>query len=236
MNIAIILAGGKGSRTGASIPKQYVEIAGRPMIGFCLETFFAHEEIDAVQIVADEAWRAYILSHLPKPLENQKKFRGFSEPGANRQMSIYHALTDIRGYAKEDDRVIIHDAARPFVKADQISRCLSDMEGHDGVIPVLPMKDTVYMADGKTISSLLDRTRVYAGQAPEVFLLGKYYEANLALLPDRILAVNGSTEPAVMAGMDIGLSKGDEGNFKVTTDGDMERFRSIIDFGSTRRV
>lgn len=230
MNIAIILSGGTGSRSGAGCPKQYVEVNGTPMICFCMKTLFHHRRIDAVQVVADGIWREYISQHISRIGRRPgilKKFRGFSEPGANRQMSIYHALTDVMTYAGEDDTVLIHDAARPFVKASQISRCFADMTGHDGVIPVLPMKDTVYLADGKRICSLLDRERIYAGQAPELFLLGKYYEANRALLPDRILSVNGSTEPAVMAGMDICFSEGDEGNFKVTTAEDLEAFRRM---------
>lgn len=231
MNIAVILSGGTGSRAGLAAPKQYVEGNGKPMICYCLETFFAHDRVDAVQIVADPAWREAIRRHvmrIEKEREAPGKFRGFSKPGKNRQMSIYNALTDVRGYAGEEDTVIIHDAARPFVKAAQISRCLADMEGHDGVIPVLPMKDTVYLSDGKGICALLDRQRVCAGQAPEFFRLGKYYKANEALLPGRILSVNGSTEPAVMAGMDVGLSQGDEGNFKVTTKQDMEAFWRIV--------
>lgn len=232
MNIAIILAGGTGERTGCDIPKQFVEIDGKPMIGFCLETFFAHEKIDAVQLVADKSWRDYILRHIlqiEKRFGVTGKFRGFSEPGVNRQMSVFHALTDIKVYAMESDVVLIHDAARPFVTETQISRCFSDMEGHDGVIPMLPVKDTVYMTDGKKICSLLERNRIGAGQSPELFLLGKYYEANRAILSDRILSINGSTEPAVMAGMDIGISEGDENNFKVTTKKDMELFRSTAE-------
>lgn len=232
MNTAVILSGGTGNRAGSGIPKQYIEVNGRPMICFCLETFLAHKEVDAVQIVADCVWRERILRHvaqIEKRLKVPGKFRGFSEPGINRQMSIYHALTDIRDYAAECDPIWIHDAARPFVKADQISRCLAELEGHDGVLPVLPVKDTMYMGDGKRICSLLDRERIYAGQAPEVFLLGKYYEANRALLPNRILSVNGSSEPAVAAGMDISLSEGDEENFKVTTQKDMELFRWIAE-------
>ena len=257
MNIAVILSGGTGSRIGLEIPKQYIEVNGRPMIDFCLETFFAHPEVDAVQIVADKAWREYILGFVSqaekcldnagavsqtenplnsagnifqteKRLENTGKFRGFSDPGPNRQLSIYQALTDMREYADEGDTVIIHDAARPFVTAEQISRCLGDMKGHEGVLSVLPMKDTVYITDGKHVSSLLDRERIYAGQAPEFFLFGKYYAANQALLPDRILSVNGSTEPAILAGMDVCLSQGDEGNFKVTTERDLEMFRRAV--------
>ena len=64
-----------------------------------------------------------------------------------------------------------------------------------------------------------------AGQAPELFKIKPYYEANKALLPDRINTVNGASEPAVMYGMDIALVAGDEGNYKITTDADMERFR-----------
>ena len=91
------------------------------------------------------------------------------------------------------------------------------------------MKDTVYYSrDGYTVGKLLDRKTIYAGQAPEVFLLGKYYEANRRLLPDRILRINGSTEPAIMARMDIAMIPGDEGNFKITTRADLERFTKII--------
>ena len=89
--------------------------------------------------------------------------------------------------------------------------------------------DYVYSSmDGKTIAGLLDRSTIYAGQAPEVFLLGKYLKANQALMPEKILTINGSAEPAVMAGMDIAMIPGDEGNFKITTKADLERFAQMI--------
>ncbi len=97
-------------------------------------------------------------------------------------------------------------------------------------MPVLPMKDTVYYSrDGQTVGKLLDRSTIYAGQAPEVFVLGRYYEANRRLLPDDILRINGSTEPAILAGMDIAMIPGDEGNFKITTKADLERFERIME-------
>lgn len=108
--------------------------------------------------------------------------------------------------------------------------CLDAAEEHDGVIPVIPMKDTVYSStDGKQITALLDRSKIYAGQAPEVFKLGVYYAVNIRLLPDRILNINGSTEPAVMAGLDVAMIPGDEGNFKITTRADLERFQKIVE-------
>ncbi len=228
MNVAVILAGGTGSRMGLETPKQYYEVNGKPAISYCLHTFITHEDIDAVQIVAEEIWHGYIMQQLFGMSYNEK-FKGFSAPGENRQLSIFNALTDIRGYASDDDFVIIHDAARPCVTAAQISDCLKAAKGHDGALPVLPMKDTVYLSgDGKAVSSLLDRGKVFAGQAPEMFVLGKYYVANRALLPEKILEINGSAEPAVMAGLDIVMIPGDEGNFKITTREDMERFCEII--------
>ena len=126
---------------------------------------------------------------------------------------------------RKEEVVLIHDAARPLLSRQLVTDCLDAIEGHDGVIPVLPMKDTVYEStDGKTISRLLNRSHIFAGQAPEVFCFGKYYEANRALLPDKILAINGSTEPAVMAGMRMAVIPGDETNFKITTKADLERF------------
>lgn len=228
MNVAVVLAGGMGIRAGLEIPKQYYEVNGKPVIAYCLHTFLMHEKIDAVQIVADRVWHGYIMQHL-FVLPCNEKFRGFSVPGENRQLSVYHALIDIRKYASDDDFVIVHDAARPCVSAVQITDCLKMAKGHDGILPVLPMKDNVYLSkDGKKVSSLLNRGMVFAGQAPEVFMLYRYYEANRALLPDKILEINGSAEPAVMAGMDIAMISGDERNFKITTAADLERFRKTL--------
>lgn len=234
MNIALILSGGTGRRMGLDIPKQYIEVCGRTIIYYCMETLSGHNGIDAIQIVAEEEWQELISESVKKIAETDEpgiseKFRGFSKPGTNRQLSILSGLEDIKKYASDSDYVLIHDAARPMLSARQISDCLDAVIGHDGVIPVLPMKDTVYSSeDGRTITSLLSRSRIFAGQAPELFVLGKYYEANTSLLPEDILKINGSTEPAVMAGMDIAMIPGDENNFKITTKSDLERFEQTI--------
>ncbi|MCM1267186.1 MAG: 2-C-methyl-D-erythritol 4-phosphate cytidylyltransferase [Bacteroidales bacterium] len=243
MVTALVLSGGSGTRMGVETPKQYIEVNGKPIISYCLACLFHHESIDAVQIVADKMWQETILNGMDglrnsgrsievSAQENRgiEKFRGFSAPGKTRQLSILNGLEDIRRYAAEEDLVLIHDAARPLLSAKQITDCLRTIEGHDGVLPVLPMKDTVYFSeDGETVASLLERSRIFAGQAPELFVLGKYYEANRALLPEKILRINGSTEPAVMAGMDVAMIPGDERNFKITTKADLERFREMIE-------
>lgn len=242
MTIALILSGGTGTRLGADIPKQYIEVNGRTILSYCMETLLVHPEIDGVQIVADPSWQQAIQKELEglerslskKPADKGKdvflqKIRGFSLPGETRQLSILNGLEDILSYAAGEDIVMVHDAARPCLTADMISRGLEAIKGHDGVLPVLPMKDTVYLSeDGKAVSSLLNRSQVFAGQAPEFFMLGAYMEANRSLLPDNIVKINGSTEPAILAGLDIAMIPGDEGNFKITTRADLERFQQII--------
>lgn len=234
MNIAIILAGGTGTRLGADRPKQYLEINNRPIIAYSMQAINACVNIDAIRIVAHEMWHDYIREHVC-----MDKVMGFSEPGTNRQLSIWNALCDMRGEVDPEAKVFIHDAARPVLTEDMIAQYLEAAEGYDGVLPVLPMKDTVYLSkDGKTITSLLERKEVVAGQAPEVFIYEKYYRANEALFPDKILQINGSTEPAILAGMNIATVPGDERNFKITTQADLERFMTLMqgEEGKTSRM
>jgi 2-C-methyl-D-erythritol 4-phosphate cytidylyltransferase len=223
MDYAVVLSGGTGNRLGMEIPKQYYKVKGRPIIGYVLETILAYDDLAGLVIVADEEWRDVIRTELadyPGKL-------GFAEPGANRQLSVYHALLALQeemGIADEDV-VLIQDAARPNTSLDQIAQCFEAAKGHDGAIPVLPMKDTVYLSDdGKAVTSLLNRSSVFAGQAPEAFRYGAYVRANQALLPDKILTISGSTEPAILAGLDVAMIPGDEHNYKITTRADLERF------------
>lgn len=236
MNIALILSGGTGTRLGGDIPKQYLLVNGKMVITYALDTFVHSSDIDAIQIVANPIWNQSILDEL-QLVGGNDKFLGFSCPGENRQLSIYNGLMDIKNYLQnnmgndgaKEHYVMIHDAARPMISTTMISNCFTAVVGHDGVLPVLPMKDTVYeSADGQHITSLLNRSKIFAGQAPEVFALDKYISANQKLIPERIMSINGSTEPAILDGMDITMIPGDEDNFKITTKADLTRFIEIV--------
>ena len=228
MNTAVLLAGGTGSRISSDIPKQYVRINGHMMISYAISPLIKIVRIDFVYIVADPGWREKIISDMKGCGLDVNKVMGFASPGANRQTSILNALQTIYADMKDvmmidpddaENTVLIHDAARPMLTRELIEACYKALPCHDGVMPVLPMKDTVYLSeDGTSISGLLDRKKIYAGQAPELFRFKKYYDANLSLLPDKILSINGASEPAIMAGMDIAMIPGDEKNFKVTRD------------------
>ena len=109
MNYAIILSGGIGSRLGLDMPKQYYEVNKKPIIRYVIETMEQCEVVDGFVIVAAEEWQEYMQNQIFLP----EKFLGFALPGENRQLSIYNGLCALRGIAKEEDMVLIQDAARP---------------------------------------------------------------------------------------------------------------------------
>jgi 2-C-methyl-D-erythritol 4-phosphate cytidylyltransferase len=236
MVFAIILAGGVGSRMKTDMPKQFIELSGRMMLMYAMDSFAESSMVDRILIVAAREWRDRIRESINSDAHSEiaGKFIGFSDPGENRQLSILNAMQDIKELCAHEgsstDAVIIQDAARPFVTVECVNSCISNLEQHDGAMPVLPMKDTVYFSNnGKQVDRLLDRACIYAGQAPEAFRFEKYLVANESLLPDKIKKICGSTEPAIMAGMDVAMICGDQNNFKITTDEDLERARAIMD-------
>ena len=202
------------------------------MVTYALKALTECLHIDCVCVVADTAWRDDILAEAGSAGLDASKITCFASPGENRQLSALNGMRELLGNAGVDaadipivDTVLIHDAARPFLTGRLLDTCYEAIAEHEGVMPVLPMKDTVYISDdGKKISGLIDRNTVFAGQAPELFRFRPYYEANIALLPDRIKLINGASEPAVMNGMDIVMVQGDEKNYKVTTADDLKRF------------
>ena len=226
--IAIILSGGTGVRLGGKIPKQYIEVKGKPVIQYALDTFARMQEIDTFVICLADEWKPFVREVISKA--DITKPVVYSQPGEVRQLTIYNALQTLqRVGVEEDDVIIIHDAARPLVSEALIRRCIDGCKEADGVLPVLPVKDTLYMSkDGESISSLLKRSEIVAGQAPEAFRFGKYLAVHDRMSKDEILQISGSTEIAYKAGLNVRLVQGEERNFKITTAEDLDNFKHIL--------
>ena len=229
MAVAVILSGGSGVRLGGDVPKQYLKVGGKPVIGYCLDTFQQVPEIAGIYVVADPAWRKEILEYTRKG--HIGKFAGFADAGASRQHSILNGLRRVRE-AGADDRteVIIHDAARPCVTEEIIRDCIRVLAEYDCSMPVIPVKDTVYLSDdGKEITGLLNRDRVRAGQAPEGCHLGSYLAVNEQLADEELGAVRGTSAIAFEKGLTVGLFPGSEQNYKITTGRDLEQFQREVE-------
>lgn len=229
MNIAIILAGGIGSRMQTNgMPKQYIEVFGKPILVYTLERFQKNEDVDKIIIVAHSEYHDCINVWLKQ--YGITKFCGFAFQGESRQVSILNGLeVAVSDDVLVTDKVIIHDSVRPLVSQKLISQCLKEIDKHDGCMPVISVNDTIYQSqDGKKISTLLDRSTLYAGQSPEAFNLLKYYEINVNTDRNVLNEIKGSSEIAFRNGFDISLISGEVSNFKLTTPEDLARFEVML--------
>ena len=172
MNYAIILSGGIGTRMQmGDFPKQYLEVEKKPILLYTLEQFQKSSAVEKIVIVAADAWREKIRGWMEE--DGITKFLAFADAGDTRQESIHNGLTVcMEDSVSENDGVIIHDGVRPLVSEQLIGDCLAALADHEGCMPVLPMKDTIYQSsDGTKIDHLLERSTLFAGQAPEAFRL-----------------------------------------------------------------
>lgn len=231
MNYAIILSGGIGSRMKMEgVPKQYLEVNGRPIILYTLEKFDLADSVDKVVIVANPLWQEQLTKWMDQ-YGLSKKFAGYASQGECRQESILNGLLKCVELSdgNENNNVIIHDAVRPCLSVDLIDQCLKMLDEYDGCMPVIPVSDTTYFSeDGNTITKLLERQKLYSGQAPEAFRLKEYYDINKNASKEELMASKGTTEIAFAHGMNIRLIPGESGNFKITTKSDLERLETVL--------
>lgn len=216
MNVAIIVSGGVGKRFGGEIPKQYTKIDGKPVISYVMDTLLSCNRIDLLVVAARPQWYEMLESLVP-----QSKLL-LTEAGNSRQETIWNGLKAAEKYS-DVEYVLVQDAVRPVTSLELIERCFDSIAGYDGVMPVLPMKDTIYEIDeSQTVSGFLDRSRIFAGQAPELFDYKKYYEVNKAQSKKGFENIYGSSEVAGKNGMKIRTIPGEERNIKLTTTKDSE--------------
>ncbi len=228
MVFAVILAGGVGTRMGQTIPKQYIDIEGKPVLMHTLEKFQTCDKVDRIAIVADEEWRDQIRVWLAQ--YNITKFLDFATPGINRQESIFSGVTLCKDRSEnEKDIVVIHDAARALVTSKLISDMIDALDGYDGCMAYLPLKDAIFFSEtGHTVDEIVDRNKLFSAQTPECFYLLPYWDINNRTAPEDRALIMGNYELAYRYGWKIHPVPGDENNFKLTTPGDMDRMTIIL--------
>ena len=228
MNIAIILSGGVGSRMGLNQPKQYVIVNNQPVINYCITAFLENYNTDAIVIGVADEWKDFVVENVAKLHPAKPIF--YAPAGETRQYTIYNCLKKVKECEYSDkDIVIIHDAARPLLTHDLINRCYEGCKNADCIMPVIGVKDTVYLSEnGKNITSLLNRNHLWAGQAPESFVFGKYLKLHDKMPREDLLKINGSTELAFKCGLNCQMIEGDPMNFKITTMEDLSNFEAIV--------
>jgi 2-C-methyl-D-erythritol 4-phosphate cytidylyltransferase len=213
-HIALVPAAGSGSRFGANLPKQYLPLAGRPLIRHALGTLCAHPQIDRVVVVLapdDAYWADYDWSELGP------KLMPVHCGGASRAVSVCNGLFEIAGWARPDDWVLVHDAARPCLSSAMLDTLFAALSG-DPVGGLLAMRvaDTLKRADvADRVESTVSRDAMWQAQTPQMFRLGLLREA-LTLAAQRGTTVTDEASAIEATGRAPRLVRCPAENFKVT--------------------
>ena len=221
MNLAVILAGGKGVRMGTAIPKQFLEIGGRPLIVSTVMNFAVHPEIDAVYIVCLEAHCSFLRDLLAQ--YHVPKVKAILPGGRTRQESSFIAVTSLYETYAPTDIVLIHDAARPGVDARIISENIAAARQDGACCTVIPSQDTVLVSrDGVSVSSYTERNQMYLVQTPQSFRLGVIYKAHMDCR--ELPGVTDDSSLVWHCGGKVSLVTGDKKNVKITSPEDLAFF------------
>lgn len=236
MNIAIILAGGVGNRVGADIPKQFIEVLGKPVLVYTLEIFQKHKDIDAIEVVCIKEYMDYMEKLKIK--YNLTKVNWITEGGKTFQESVYNGVHFLNNTISNNDTVLIHFGASPFIEEYIISDAIRVCKKHNNAIS----STDYYLLSGKKIKNAsvndpenysdqyIDRDTIACMSTPHAFkykFIKDLYEE--AINTGVINEVEPHTTTLMYKlGKKIYFSKGSQTNIKITQKEDLDLFEGYV--------
>lgn len=214
-HVALIPAAGVGARLGTSVPKQYLPLAGKPMLLHALSTFAANPVISHTFVVVS-AEDGYIDSLLTTQTYWQGKVSILRCGGASRQETVRNGLQAIRQHLRDSDWVLVHDAARPGLNELLLNRLLTALQDDEvGGLLALPVVDTLKYSVADRSSKTIPRAHLWAAQTPQMFRYATLTQA-MQQAGERLSDITDDASAIEMLGLQPKLIEGSPRNFKVT--------------------
>ena len=207
---AVIVAGGSGLRAGGEKPKQYQLIGGRPVIWWTCRAFLGHPGVTHVQPVIGEG-HEQMFAEAVKGLEVTRPVIG----GSTRQESCRIGIEAVARHSPA--KVLIHDAARPFISHSLIADVISWLDRFPAVVPGMPVAETLKFAPGGIVSRTVDRAGVWTAQTPQGFGFDDILAAYRKAEAEQTQGLTDDASVAEHAGIAISMIPGDYANRKLTT-------------------
>lgn len=211
MNIAVIIAGGVGSRMGQDLPKQFINVYDKPVLIYTLESFQKHPQVDAI-----ESSLKWIVSG-----------------GKTGQESIRNGVYGLEGKANPDDNIIIHDGIRPLVEPSVLSDVISKCSQYGNAVTSMPYNEQIFVInedDETTTNKYIPRETLRRVSTPQAYrfdlLDEKYHEAY-----EKEIGIYGSHYTNTMMvelGVTLHFAAGSDKNIKLTTKDDLEMFKAYL--------
>ena len=229
-NIAVIIAGGVGSRMNFEIPKQFINVNDKPVIIYTLAAFQRHPHVDAVEVVCLDGWhdtlRAYAKQY------GITKLQWVISGGNSAQESIRNGVFNLEGVCKPDDIIIIHDGIRPLVDEDVLSDVIVKCQQFGNAVTSMPYNEQIFIADedGVSTTNYIPRETIRRVSTPQAYKFSlideKYHEAF-----SKEIGIYGSSYTNTMMadlGVRLYFAAGSDRNIKLTTRADLELFKAYL--------
>ena len=228
-NIAIIIAGGKGSRMGQDIPKQFININDKPVLIYTLENFQNHPDIDAIEVVCIEGWHDIVWAYAKQ--FNITKLKWIVNGGATGQESIRNGVYNLEGKCDDDDTIIIHDGIRPLVDSAVLSDVIIKCHQYGNAVTSLPYNEQIFVIDDEiSTTKYIPRETLRRVSTPQAYKFKKldwaYHEAF-----EKEIGIYGSSYTNTMMvelGERLYFAAGSDKNIKLTTKDDLELFKAYL--------
>jgi len=229
MNYVIIIAGGVGSRLGAKVPKQFVEVLGKPIIAYTMEHFQNHPEIDGIELVCVDGYQEHLQGIADK--FDITKVMKIVKGGSEYERSIMNGVAGLEGIAKPDDVVMIHWSASPFLSEEIISDNIRVCKEKGNAISACKAYLLYGTNDGDHASKAVNRDSFMTLSAPHSFLYKNITELYRKVEEQHLFdAIEEAHTTFFMAALNIPIyfSKGNQTNIKITTKEDLELFKGYV--------
>lgn len=226
MNIALILAGGSGTRTEQDVPKQFINVYDKPIIVYTLEAFQKHPGIDGIIVSCLEGWKEILKAYARE--YGITKLKWVIDGGESGQASTRKAIFELRDVCKKGDIVLVHDAVRPFVSGDIISDCIATCRRYgNGLSAIRFQAETIVQSeDGISGDTIIARDNIMRVMTPQAYLYEKALWAETEALERGITSVYINVLMAEL-GERLYFSRGSAKNIKLTTVEDIEIFKAL---------
>lgn len=225
--IALIIAGGIGTRMGQAIPKQFLTVFDKPVIAYTMEKFEHHPDIDLIAVVCLDGWE-HVLESYAKQYKITK-LKHIFPAGSVGQESIKNGIMGLAEHYGDDNIVLIHDGNRPNLSKDIITECINVTRQYDNAITCIPCQEAMLETqDGVSSKSSYPRDNLKRTQTPHGFKLGIIKNAHKKAAELNITNSIASCTLMIEIGEKVYFSKGSEKNIKLTTLEDMDIFRALL--------
>lgn len=223
MLYAQVMAGGLGKRMGnTERPKQFLTLAGKPIVIHTIEKFTLSSEFKAIIVSTHPQWLQYMQDIVNKYISDSRVV--VIDGGAERNDTVINAINYIESNfgVQPDDVLMMHDAVRPFITRTIIKDNIEAANTYKAVDTVIAATDTIVKAENEKVSEIPVRELMYQGQTPQTVNISEFKKIFNELSEDQKNILSDSAKVMLLGGHDVGIVKGAVGNFKITTPYDLK--------------